>query len=162
MVELGARLSPLPRHSTPTAVVDAHAHVRVYVDTVWGGTPLQFTSTHMGSEGATWLGQAPFSKTPHCFANMGDGTYMHSGSLAIRQAIASGSNVTYKILYVQAHCVHAGCFLRCPQCATTHSPSPTLLLQCMRSSVAFESECTTRDCPLGGNFILPGTTTLLR
>ena len=87
------RSTPVPEGSRALAGIGCH----------WMATlvnPNQTaTASHMGGEGAMWLGQQPFTRQDHVFANIGDGTYAHSGSLAIRQAIAADVPITYKILF---------------------------------------------------------------
>ena len=97
-------------HNTSTKVPDgsrATAGIGCHFMTVWMDRNTS-TFTHMGAEGTPWIGQAPFTQTEHIFANIGDGTYTHSGALAIRAAAASGVNITYKILYNDAVAMTGG------------------------------------------------------
>jgi indolepyruvate ferredoxin oxidoreductase len=97
-------------HNTSTKVPEgsrAFAGIGCHFMALWMDRNTE-TYTHMGGEGVPWVGVAPFTKEKHVFANLGDGTYFHSGSLAIRQAIASGANITYKILYNDATAMTGG------------------------------------------------------
>ena len=97
-------------HNTSTVVPDgsrAMAGIGCHYMVTWMGRHTD-TFTHMGGEGVPWAGQAPFTATPHVFQNLGDGTYFHSGTLAIRQSVAAGVNITYKILYNDAVAMTGG------------------------------------------------------
>jgi indolepyruvate ferredoxin oxidoreductase len=97
-------------HNTSTKVPEgsrAMAGIGCHFMALWMDRSTE-TFTHMGGEGVPWVGTAPFTNEAHIFANLGDGTYFHSGSLAIRQAIASKANITYKILYNDAVAMTGG------------------------------------------------------
>ncbi|HEX6980401.1 MAG TPA: indolepyruvate ferredoxin oxidoreductase family protein, partial [Alphaproteobacteria bacterium] len=97
-------------HNTSTKVPEgsrALAGIGCHFMALWMDRNTE-TFTHMGAEGVTWAGQAPFTETPHVFVNLGDGTYYHSGILAIRAAVAAGVNVTYKILFNDAVAMTGG------------------------------------------------------
>ena len=88
-------------HNTSTRVPDgsrAAAGIGCHYMATWMADRSTATFTQMGGEGAAWIGQAPFTDTPHIFQNLGDGTYNHSGILAVRAARAAGVSMTYKIL----------------------------------------------------------------
>jgi indolepyruvate ferredoxin oxidoreductase len=97
-------------HNTSTRVPEgsrAMAGIGCHFMTIWmDRATVGFTQ--MGGEGVPWVGQQPFSHDQHMFANLGDGTYFHSGLLAVRQAIAAGVNITYKILYNDAVAMTGG------------------------------------------------------
>jgi len=97
-------------HNTSTRVPEgsrALAGIGCHYMAMWMDRDTR-TFSQMGGEGVSWVGQAPFTDEPHVFANLGDGTYFHSGLLAIRQAIAAKVNITYKILYNDAVAMTGG------------------------------------------------------
>ncbi|WP_436399458.1 indolepyruvate ferredoxin oxidoreductase family protein [Roseobacter sp. S98] len=111
--EIAARLpyfcSGCP-HNTSTKVPEgsrAYAGIGCHFMAIWMDRETS-GFTHMGGEGANWIGEAPFSKREHVFQNLGDGTYNHSGVQAIRAALSNGTNITYKILYNDAVAMTGG------------------------------------------------------
>ena len=97
-------------HNTSTRVPEgsrAVAGIGCHYMVVWMDRRTE-TFTQMGGEGVPWIGQAPFTDEKHIFANVGDGTYFHSGLLAIRASIAAGVNITYKILFNDAVAMTGG------------------------------------------------------
>ncbi len=98
-------------HNTSTHVPEgsrALAGIGCHYMVTWMPERRTGTFTQMGGEGVPWVGQAPFTSEQHIFANLGDGTYFHSGLLAIRQAVAAKVNITYKILYNDAVAMTGG------------------------------------------------------
>nr|MBP8310004.1 indolepyruvate ferredoxin oxidoreductase family protein [Burkholderiaceae bacterium] len=98
-------------HNTSTHVPAgsrALAGIGCHYMTTWMPERRTGAFTQMGGEGVPWIGQAPFTDETHIFANLGDGTYFHSGLLAIRASIAAGVNITYKILYNDAVAMTGG------------------------------------------------------
>jgi indolepyruvate ferredoxin oxidoreductase len=95
------RSTVVPKGSRATAGIGCHGL------TAWL-RPDTATFSQMGGEGMHWVGMEPFTDEQHMFANLGDGTYFHSGILAIRQAVAARSNVTYKLLYNSAVAMTGG------------------------------------------------------
>ena len=91
----------VPEGSRALAGIGCH-YMAIWMDRATG------TFSQMGGEGVAWVGQAPFTHEEHVFANLGDGTWFHSGILAIRQCIAAGVNITYKILYNDAVAMTGG------------------------------------------------------
>jgi indolepyruvate ferredoxin oxidoreductase len=131
-----APLIPLPRtayycsgcpHNTSTVVPPGHiaaAGIGCHSMALWMDPAIYGQTigiTQMGGEGAQWVGIAPFTETQHIFQNLGDGTLFHSGGLAINYAVASGVNITYKILYNSAVAMTGG------QTATGQLPIPALV-----------------------------------
>ncbi|KDC22724.1 indolepyruvate ferredoxin oxidoreductase family protein [Bordetella bronchiseptica] len=91
----------VPEGSQALAGVGCH-YMAAWMDRDTGGL------TQMGGEGADWIGLSPYIEMPHVFQNMGEGTYYHSGYLAIRQAVAARANITYKILFNDAVAMTGG------------------------------------------------------
>ncbi len=97
-------------HNTSTNVPEgsrAMAGIGCHYMATWMDRKTE-TFTQMGGEGVPWIGQAPFTEERHVFANLGDGTYTHSGILAIRMAVASKVNITYKLLFNDAVAMTGG------------------------------------------------------
>ena len=98
-------------HNTSTNVPEgsrAMAGIGCHIMVMWQPKRRTATYTAMGGEGAPWIGQAPFTTDKHVFQNLGDGTYTHSGLMAIRAASAAGVNITYKVLYNDAVAMTGG------------------------------------------------------
>ena len=98
-------------HNTSTHVPEGSrvlAGIGCHYMAMWMPERRTETFTQMGGEGVPWIGQSPFTEERHVFANLGDGTYFHSGILAVRASVAAGVNITYKILYNDAVAMTGG------------------------------------------------------
>ena len=102
-----SRSTRIPAGSRAMAGIGCHIMTQWMGGEAAGRSPAEGYS-QMGGEGVAWLGQAPFTATEHVYVNLGDGTYHHSGLLAIRAAVAAGARVTYKILYNDAVAMTGG------------------------------------------------------
>ncbi|NML31724.1 indolepyruvate ferredoxin oxidoreductase family protein [Paraburkholderia antibiotica] len=143
-------------HNTSTKVPDgsrAVAGIGCHFMVMWMDRRTE-TFTQMGGEGVTWIGQAPFTSTPHLFANLGDGTYMHSGSLAIRASVAAGVNITYKILYNDAVAMTGGQ-------PVEGAPSPLQILQQLAAEGVKQVHLVSDDIEQFADATLPAGTRLL-
>ena len=96
------RSTKVPEGSIATAGIGCHSMA------IWLEDRATRSFTQMGGEGLHWVGQAPFTARKHMFQNIGDGTYFHSGLLAIRAAVSAGVNITYKLLYNDAVAMTGG------------------------------------------------------
>ena len=97
-------------HNTSTKIPEgsrAYAGIGCHIMVTWMDRDTG-TFTHMGAEGTNWIGESLFSSRGHVFQNLGDGTYNHSGSLAIRASVVAGVNITYKILFNDAVAMTGG------------------------------------------------------
>ncbi|PHM36310.1 indolepyruvate ferredoxin oxidoreductase family protein [Xenorhabdus innexi] len=98
-------------HSTSTRIPEgsqAQIGIGCHVMAAWMDRNTGYGLTAMGAEGVDWIGHSSFINRSHVFQNLGDGTYFHSGHLAIRQSIAAGSNITYKLLFNDAVAMTGG------------------------------------------------------
>jgi indolepyruvate ferredoxin oxidoreductase len=98
-------------HNTSTQVPEGSigmAGIGCHYMVTWQPSRHTALFTQMGGEGTPWIGASPFTTRPHVFANMGDGTYFHSGILAIRASVSAGVNITYKLLYNDAVAMTGG------------------------------------------------------
>lgn len=120
------RSTVLPEGSLAAGGIGCHAMVALTDRAESSVTAL----TQMGGEGAQWIGQAPYTDAPHLFQNMGDGTYAHSGQLAVQACVAAGVTITYKLLFNRAVAMTGG------QTATGGLEVPQLAAKLLAEGVA--------------------------